>query len=868
MTISGVKYVIDSGMVKELQYDTKKNMSLLKVTNVTQASAEQRRGRAGRTGPGKCYRLYSHEEYEEMEQTMKPEILRVHLGMAVMQLLQMGVKEIEKFQFVESPEHGAIEQAIKSLLLLGAITDKGSSLTELGYQMAQLPLEPRLAKMILEGAKRGVLEDSIAMAALISAPGNVYYQGGSDAERKVADQLKLRFCVEDGDVITLLGIFKEWQRIRGDRPRNKWCKDNSLNAKTLRIVQENVDELELTIKRSKVIENLHRGKSVVNTKQTVKENSKTRDVQSPVTLADITDHMIKSTSPVETTSEEIVGSKTTPDTSEEVNHVEQTRTNAANPNENLRKILMSAYFENLSVFNGHVRAGYTVASQLKTAVFHPSSALAALNSKPEWVIYGELRRTSKDFLCLVTPVDINWIHEVAPAEFSQHIDLEELKSCKMTEMKVDSIGTAVMKNLSRKRFEGVRNMEDEITSRTGVPCIIEANVDNGSLVAFIATHSKSMAKEIVEKSLEDIKSESERERMEVPIGTFGSIRHVVKSGSETDLILMTEDDFISVEWSGVSDDMHEEVLRQCMEEQGIKKEDIVQIFKYPSHWTVAKKGKWGKVTFISPEKAQEAVDRSSAIDPFGEIKVQPILPDKRQRALATGVQGSAFISTKINVTWYTGRSKGNAFVDCADVEDATEVIEAVSGTNLRGRYIRCARGRKNPRSVFVSQLDLDVTPEELEEHIKGYTMATIYKVFIPRVKPMNVIPDATYKKRLRRLFRQVCANVEVNVLQERGVKRKAFVSLEPNLGQTSRQELEELMGDDYFISGDNGAFNMKQIISCDLYCTQEVFRSVKKELQRRANESDECEVSFEDTNRTPPDKRIHINGESYGEVSC
>ena len=868
MTIPGVKYVIDTGLVKERQYDAKKNMSLLKITSVTQASAEQRRGRAGRTGPGRCYRLYSHEEYEEMEQTIKPEIQRVHLGMAVIQLLQMGVKEIEKFQFVESPELGAIEQALKSLLLLGAITDNDKTLTEVGRRMAKLPLEPRVAKMVLEGVKHGVLEDAIAMAALISAPGNVYCEGGSEAERKVADQLKLRFCVEDGDVITLLGIFKEWQGIIGDRARNKWCKDNGLIAKTLRMVQENVDELKLTIKRSKVIENLRRRKSAVETEQTVTGESITGDVQPSATSAELTDRMIKLASPVETTSEETAESKASPDTSEEANHVAQTHMNSANVNEILRKILMSAYFENLSVFSGHIRAGYTVASQLKTAVFHPSSALAALNSRPEWVIYGELRRTSKDFLCVVTPVDINWIHEVAPAEFSQHVDLEKLKSCVMTEMKVESVGTAIMKYLSRKRFESVRSMEDEITSRSGVPCIIETDVDRGSLVAFIANHSKPLAKQIVEKSLEDIKSESERERIEVPIGTYGSIRHVVKSGGETDSILMTENDFISVELSGVSEDICEVVLRQGLHEQGISKEDIVQVIKYPRHWTSVKEGIWGKVTFVSPEKAQEAVDCDTMIDPFGKVKVVPVLPDRHQRDLATGVQGSTSINTKINVTWYTGRSKGIAFVDCADVEDAMEVIVNVNRTRLRGKLIRCDRGRNNNRSVYISQLDIRVTPEELEEHIRRHTMATIYKVFVPREKPMKAIADATYTELLQDLFTQVCDDVEVNVLPERGVKRKAFITLEPNLGQASRRKLRKLMEIDYYISDDNGDFNMKQVITCDLYCSQQVFKSIEDELQHEVNESDECEVSFENTKRTPPDKRIHIIGESYGEVSC
>ncbi|XP_072029145.1 ATP-dependent RNA helicase DHX15-like [Amphiura filiformis] len=158
VTIPGVKYVIDTGMVKELQYDTKKSMSMLKVTNVTQASAEQRKGRAGRTGPGKCYRLYSHEEFQEMDQSMKPEILRVHLGMTVMKLLQMGVRDVDKFDFVESPEPGAIEQAMKTLILLGAVKDEDRTLTDVGNAMVKLPVEPRLAKLILEGAKEGFLK--------------------------------------------------------------------------------------------------------------------------------------------------------------------------------------------------------------------------------------------------------------------------------------------------------------------------------------------------------------------------------------------------------------------------------------------------------------------------------------------------------------------------------------------------------------------------------------------------------------------------------------------------------------------------------------------------------------------------------------
>ena len=427
VTIPGIKYVVDTGMVKECQYDPQRNMSLLKVTNITQASAEQRKGRAGRTGPGRCYRLYTKSDFDEMEQSMKPEILRVHLGMAMLQLIQMGIQDVEKFDFVESPEKRAIEQAMMSLVLLGAVDEDGK-LTSLGKRMAQLSLEPRLAKLVLTGIGNNIGDEAIALASLVSAPGNIIFRGSSEADQQKSEMMKLNFSSEGGDILTMLKIYKKWLTVP-EKQRNSWCKTNSMNAKTLRSVKENAIEIKQNLKR--------------NFKLTVE-------------VAEVTDE-------------------------EDYQNERDVL---------LRKMLLSVYFENLSVYNGHPKAGYTVVAQLKTAVVHPSSVLKSMGSLPKWLIYGDLRRTSQDFVCELTPVEAEWIDEVVPKVFRDKIDREALDRNVINEVKIEYVGTALMKTLAMKRFERLRGLEDDITKQTNTPCIIESQWEAGSLNVFIAGQGK------------------------------------------------------------------------------------------------------------------------------------------------------------------------------------------------------------------------------------------------------------------------------------------------------------------------------------------------------------------------------------------
>jgi ATP-dependent RNA helicase DHX8/PRP22 len=149
LTIDGIYYVVDPGFVKQKVYNTKTGMDALVVTPISQAQAKQRAGRAGRTGPGKTYRLYTERAYrDEMLSTPVPEIQRTNLAATVLQLKAMGINDLLHFDFMDAPPVEAMIHALELLHTLSALDDEGL-LTRLGRRMAEFPLEPNLSKMLI-----------------------------------------------------------------------------------------------------------------------------------------------------------------------------------------------------------------------------------------------------------------------------------------------------------------------------------------------------------------------------------------------------------------------------------------------------------------------------------------------------------------------------------------------------------------------------------------------------------------------------------------------------------------------------------------------------------------------------------------------
>ncbi|XP_054004317.1 probable ATP-dependent RNA helicase DHX34 [Hylaeus anthracinus] len=233
ITIDGIRFVADSGKVKEMSYDPSCKMQRLKEFWISKASAEQRKGRAGRTGPGVCYRLYSEEEYKALEKYSTPELQRVPLDSLLLQMIAMGLPDTRKFPFIEPPPAESIENSILSLKDHGALTDN-EKITSIGKTLSRLPVDITIGKMLIMGSIFHQVEPVLSLAAALSIQTPFTNRAYRDSECETS---RKKLESDHGDPITLLNAFKEWlevkqqssQESRGSGSSSrKWCKRRGL----------------------------------------------------------------------------------------------------------------------------------------------------------------------------------------------------------------------------------------------------------------------------------------------------------------------------------------------------------------------------------------------------------------------------------------------------------------------------------------------------------------------------------------------------------------------------------------------------------------------------------------------------------------
>ena len=253
ITIDGVKYVVDTGVVKEMRYDAKRKIRSLKVGVVSRSSAEQRKGRAGRTAPGTCYRLYSQTSFLAMDTISQPEILNTHLGHALLKLAELGVTQ-DMYDFVQHPGQDAIDAALKTLDQLGALSH--GEITDAGRWIARLPFDPRLGMLILRCREQGLLYDAIVLAALVSAGSWLSYIGQTEGEPEKLDSSKVKFSHPGGDCLASLEVYKAWEVV-GEEQKSQWCVDNSVDAKVICGVMDTVNDVCSLLKNKENLEVTH-----------------------------------------------------------------------------------------------------------------------------------------------------------------------------------------------------------------------------------------------------------------------------------------------------------------------------------------------------------------------------------------------------------------------------------------------------------------------------------------------------------------------------------------------------------------------------------------------------------------------------------
>ncbi|MGW6642154.1 ATP-dependent RNA helicase HrpA [Streptomyces iakyrus] len=253
LTVPGIKYVIDPGFARISRYSHRTKVQRLPIEPVSQASANQRKGRCGRTSDGICIRLYSEDDFEARPEFTDAEILRTNLASVILQMTAAGLGDIEKFPFIDPPDHRNIRDGVQLLQELNALDpaqkDPRKRLTETGRKLAQLPVDPRLARMVLEADKNGCVREVMVIAAALSIQDPRERPADKQAQ---ADQQHARFKDESSDFLAYLNLWRyvrEQQKERGSSSFRRMCKQEYLNFLRIREWQDIYTQLRTVAKQ-------------------------------------------------------------------------------------------------------------------------------------------------------------------------------------------------------------------------------------------------------------------------------------------------------------------------------------------------------------------------------------------------------------------------------------------------------------------------------------------------------------------------------------------------------------------------------------------------------------------------------------------
>jgi ATP-dependent helicase HrpA len=252
LTVPGIKYVIDPGTARISRYSHRTKVQRLPIERVSQASANQRKGRCGRTSDGICIRLYSEDDFLSRPEFTDAEILRTNLASVILQMTAAGLGEIEKFPFIDPPDHRNIRDGVQLLQELGALDpaekDPKKRLTPMGRKLSQLPVDPRLARMVVEADKNGCVREVMVIAAALSIQDP--RERPSDKQTQ-ADQQHARFKDETSDFLAFLNMWRyvrEQQKERGSSSFRRMCKQEYLNFLRIREWQDIYSQLRTVAK--------------------------------------------------------------------------------------------------------------------------------------------------------------------------------------------------------------------------------------------------------------------------------------------------------------------------------------------------------------------------------------------------------------------------------------------------------------------------------------------------------------------------------------------------------------------------------------------------------------------------------------------
>lgn len=232
ITVSGVRHVVDCGKVKTKQYRPRIGLESLLVTPVSRSSAVQRAGRAGREAPGKCFRLFTEEQFLALADTTVPEILRCDIASAILTLKARGQEDVLGFDYIDPPSRESLVKGLEHLFALGALDNTGK-INTLGNKMARLPLSPALARVLIAAAEPDMdcLTETIDIIASLSVE-NIFLTPQSDDKREEMEQARKEFERREGDHLMLLSVVRGYEAQQNHK--KSWAEKHFISDRAMR----------------------------------------------------------------------------------------------------------------------------------------------------------------------------------------------------------------------------------------------------------------------------------------------------------------------------------------------------------------------------------------------------------------------------------------------------------------------------------------------------------------------------------------------------------------------------------------------------------------------------------------------------------
>ncbi|KAF1956484.1 P-loop containing nucleoside triphosphate hydrolase protein [Byssothecium circinans] len=354
VTVPGVRFVIDCGKSKIKQFRSKLGLESLLAKPVSKSAAIQRKGRAGREAPGQCYRLYTEADYKTLEERTTPEILRCDLVQAILTMKARGVNDVLNFPFLDRPPVEALKEALFQLLRLGALKPDGT-ISDIGLQMAKLPVTPKLGRVLLEAGRpeRNCLLDIIDIISVLSTEDSVFFNIVNEEKKEQAEEARRNVYRREGDHLTFLATVQQYADEQTDR--RAWCDRHFVSHRAMQ--------------------------NVMNIRKQLRQQCQTLKLV----------------------------------TAEQLSAASATSSHSANNNDAVLKSLLRGFLSNTARLCPD--GSYKTFIGNHTVAVHPSSVLHGRKVKAEAIVFSEFLYTNKAYAKKVSAVQMNWIEEVMKEAF-------------------------------------------------------------------------------------------------------------------------------------------------------------------------------------------------------------------------------------------------------------------------------------------------------------------------------------------------------------------------------------------------------------------------------------------------------------------